>query len=271
MASRACGWCASRSASGFAWWSAERPSKRGRSVSPSVPKGPETTSACAEQRAVLPLWMSGALQLNVLCEDGSRAVLEVKKRAAAPETMNSGANVVSDSTAREGGQHYKQAGRIARPEARREAVSNSGRSGENFWRASGSYGRCAASSQVIEGLRKRHCHDKSAESRSAPRGFGFGSEPHRQGNVDDASVGTENVHNKTLQRVYKETLTGNVGRARASFYCEFEAGEKQRRAGRNDAAVADGSWEGTGSDASLGPSWGSGGKSHKADAANDAV
>ncbi|KAG8338804.1 hypothetical protein TRVL_10369 [Trypanosoma vivax] len=65
---------------------------------------------------------SGApLRLNALCEDGSRASLEAKKCAVAPETMNSGADMALDSAAEERRQHCKQAGRIAQPEAKRDS------------------------------------------------------------------------------------------------------------------------------------------------------
>ncbi|KAH8617552.1 hypothetical protein ERJ75_000365100 [Trypanosoma vivax] len=58
---------------------------------------------------------------------------------------------------------------------------------------------------------------------------------------------------------------------RTAFYCEFEPGEKQRRAAHKGVAVADGGWEGPASDVSFGPLEGNGGISHKAGAADDAV
>ncbi|KAH8611472.1 hypothetical protein ERJ75_000024300 [Trypanosoma vivax] len=116
-------------ASGVARRGAERPSKRGRPVSPGASKGPETTGTSAKKSAVLLLRANGALQFNVLCEDGPRVLLQVKKRVAAPETMGSGADMVLDSAAEENRQRCKQAGWIARQEARRKTISNSGRSG----------------------------------------------------------------------------------------------------------------------------------------------
>ncbi|KAH8613504.1 hypothetical protein ERJ75_000783000 [Trypanosoma vivax] len=64
---------------------------------------------------------------------------------------------------------------------------------------------------------------------------------------------------------------GDVGRSRAAFYCEFEAGEKQCRAACKGAVIADGVRDGAASDVSFGPSEGSGGKFHKEGTANDAV
>ncbi|KAH8604027.1 hypothetical protein ERJ75_001770600 [Trypanosoma vivax] len=55
------------------------------------------------------------------------------------------------------------------------------------------------------------------------------------------------------------------------FYCECEAGEKQRRAVHKYAVIGDGIREDTGSDVLVVPSEGSSVKSHKACAANDAV
>ncbi|KAH8614651.1 hypothetical protein ERJ75_000666000 [Trypanosoma vivax] len=202
----------------------------------------ETTGACAEQRAVLSLRASGAPQFDVPCEDGSRASLEAKKRAAAPETMNSAADMVLDSAAEESRQHCNQARPVARPEAKREAGSNSGRSSAQLRQASSSAGKRSASTQTAEGVRKRRCHHKSDGPRSAHPILGVASGPRRQTNVDGRGVGAENVHNKTPRRIRKSTRPGNVVGERAAFYCEFEAGEKQRRAAHKGTAVADGGW-----------------------------
>ncbi|CCD18732.1 hypothetical protein, conserved in T. vivax [Trypanosoma vivax Y486] len=214
---------------------------------------------------------SGAPQLDVPCEGGSRAALEAEKRAAAPETMNSAADMVLDSAAEERRQHFNQARPVARPEAKREAASNSGSSSAQLRQASGSAGKRSASTQTAEGVRKRRWHHKSDGPRSAPPIFGVASGPRRQANANGVHVGAENVHNEPLQRIRKSTRAGNVAGERAAFYCEFEAGEKQRRAAHKGAAVADGGWGGAGSGVSFGPSGGSGGKSHKACAANDAA
>ncbi|KAH8617798.1 hypothetical protein ERJ75_000340400 [Trypanosoma vivax] len=132
------------------------------------------------------LWLraNGALQLHVFCEDGSRASLEVKKRAAAPETMNSGTDMVLDSAAVERRQHCNQGDRTARPEGGREAISNSGGSATQLRPASDSAGQRAANTRAIDGARKRHCHDKNDALRSVPCSFGVGSGPRCQGNVD---------------------------------------------------------------------------------------
>ncbi|KAH8620389.1 hypothetical protein ERJ75_000069400 [Trypanosoma vivax] len=214
---------------------------------------------------------SGAPQFDVPCEDGSRASLEAKKRAAAPETMNSAADMVFDSAAEERRQHCNQARPVARPEAKREAASNSGSSSAQLRQASASAGKRSASTQTAEGVRKRRWHHKSDGPRPAPPIFGVASGPRRQANANGVHVGAENVHNETPRRIRNSTRAGNVAGERAAFYCEFEAGEKQHRAAHKGAAVADGGWGGAGSDASLRPSGGSGGKSRKADAANDAV
>ncbi|CCD19059.1 hypothetical protein, conserved in T. vivax, (fragment), partial [Trypanosoma vivax Y486] len=175
--------------------------------------------------------------------------------------MNSAADMVLDSAAEERRQRCNQARPVARPEAKREAASNSGRSSAQLRQASGSAGKRSASTQAAEGVRKRRWHHKSDGPRSAPPSFGVGSGPRRQANANGVRVGAENVHNETPRRIRKSTRAGNVAGERAAFYCEFEAGEKQRRAAHKGAAVADGGWGGAGSDASLGPSGGSGGKS----------
>ncbi|KAG8341578.1 hypothetical protein TRVL_07597 [Trypanosoma vivax] len=104
-----------------------------------------------------------------------------------------------------------------------------------------------------------------------PRGFGFGREPRRQGNLDGGSVGTKNAHDEAFRRICKETRPGDVGGGRAAFCCEFEPGEKQRRAVRKGAFIADEGWEDAGPDVSAGPPEGSSGKFHNAGAANDAA
>ncbi|KAH8615923.1 hypothetical protein ERJ75_000537500 [Trypanosoma vivax] len=111
-------------------------------------RGAETTGACAEQSAMLSLRANGAPQLDVLCEDGSRALLEAKKHAAAPETPSSGADMVFDSAAEESRQHCNQGYRAAQSVAVREAISNSGRSGAQLRRASGSTGKRTANAQA---------------------------------------------------------------------------------------------------------------------------
>ncbi|KAH8606931.1 hypothetical protein ERJ75_001424600 [Trypanosoma vivax] len=65
------------------------------------PKGQKTTNACGESNEMLQLRANGALQPCALCEDGSWALLESKKRTAVPKTMNSGADMVLDSPAEE--------------------------------------------------------------------------------------------------------------------------------------------------------------------------
>ncbi|KAH8620483.1 hypothetical protein ERJ75_000068600 [Trypanosoma vivax] len=103
----------------------------------------ETTGACTEQRAMSSPRASGAPQFDVPCEGGSRASLEAKKRAAAPETMNSAADMVLDSAAEEGRQHCNQARPVARPEAKREAASNSGRAARSFGKQAAALGNAA--------------------------------------------------------------------------------------------------------------------------------
>ncbi|KAH8618807.1 hypothetical protein ERJ75_000253000 [Trypanosoma vivax] len=122
----------------------------------------------------------------------------------------------------------------------REAASNSGRSDAQLRQASGSAGKRSANTQTAEGVRKRRWHHKSDGPRSAPPIFGVGSKTCRQANADGASVGAENVHNETPRRIRKSTRPGNVAGERAAFYCEFEAGEKQRRAAHKGAVIADG-------------------------------
>ncbi|KAH8610725.1 hypothetical protein ERJ75_001072200 [Trypanosoma vivax] len=118
---------------------------------------------------------SGAPQFDVPCEGGSRASLEAKKRAAAPETVNPAADMVLDSAAEEGRQHCNQARPVARPEAKREAASNSGSSSAQLRQASGSAGKRSASTQAAEGVRKRRWHHKSDRPRSAPPILGVAS------------------------------------------------------------------------------------------------
>ncbi|KAH8615697.1 hypothetical protein ERJ75_000558300 [Trypanosoma vivax] len=118
---------------------------------------------------------SGAPQFDVPCEGGSRASLEAKKRAAAPETMNSAADMVLDSAAEERRQHCNQARPVARPEAKREAASNSGSSSAQLRQASASAGKRSASTQAAEGVRKRRWHHKSDGPRPAPPIFGVAS------------------------------------------------------------------------------------------------
>nr|CCC50911.1 hypothetical protein, conserved in T. vivax [Trypanosoma vivax Y486] len=55
---------------------------------------------------MLSLRASGAPQLDAFCLGGSRALLEAKGRAAAPETMGSGADMVLDSAAEENGKRF---------------------------------------------------------------------------------------------------------------------------------------------------------------------
>ncbi|KAH8605499.1 hypothetical protein ERJ75_001605700 [Trypanosoma vivax] len=173
---------------------------------------------------------NGALQFDVLFENGPWALSEAKKRAAVTETMGSGADMVLDSASEEGRQHCNQPSRIAQSVARGKAVSNSGRSGARIRQASDGYEKRAANTQAAEGVRKRRCHNKSDGPRSVPCGFGVGSKPLRQGNVYGDNVGAENVHNETPRRIHKSTRPGNVAGERAAFYCCFEACERQHRA-----------------------------------------
>ncbi|KAH8606907.1 hypothetical protein ERJ75_001466600 [Trypanosoma vivax] len=154
----------SRRASGVARWSAERPSKRGRPVSPGASKGGETTRPCAGQNAMFPLRANGALKPNALRESGPWALLEAKKRAAAPETANPAADMAFDAAAEEIRQHINQACRIARSDARKKVVGNSEMAGVF---------PSASNAQAIESFRGRHCHHKSTAPRSVPNGFGF--------------------------------------------------------------------------------------------------
>ncbi|KAH8613678.1 hypothetical protein ERJ75_000735500 [Trypanosoma vivax] len=151
--------------------SAERPEGPRREGGPQLqacPKAPKTTNACAEQSAMLSRRANGPLRFNGFCEDGSRALLEAKKRAAAPEATNPWANMVLDPAPEESGQRCGQAGRVAQSEARRKAIgSSSGGGGAQLWSARGGAGKRAASTQTAEGARQRHCHHKSSEPRSA--------------------------------------------------------------------------------------------------------
>ncbi|KAH8603877.1 hypothetical protein ERJ75_001777300 [Trypanosoma vivax] len=126
-----------------------------------------------------------------------------KKRAAAPETVNSAADMVLDSAAEEGRQRCNQARPVAPPEAKREAASNSGSSSAQLRQASGSAGKRSASTQAAEGVRKRRWHHKSDGPRSAPPILGVGSGPRRQANANGVRVGAENVHNETPRRIRK--------------------------------------------------------------------
>ncbi|KAG8340976.1 hypothetical protein TRVL_08196 [Trypanosoma vivax] len=69
--------------------------------------------------------------------------------------------MVLDSATEERRQHCNQGDRTARSEAGRETISNSGRGCANFRRASDGAGKRSANAQAIEGIRKRHSHNKA--------------------------------------------------------------------------------------------------------------
>ncbi|KAG8340844.1 hypothetical protein ERJ75_000489900 [Trypanosoma vivax] len=166
---------------------------------------------------MLLLRTSGATQLDVLCEDGWRALLEAEKRATVTESMNTAVDMVLDAGVEENRIYCNQAGRVARLVARGETMGASGNSCAQFRQAGDSAGKRDDNAQSAECVHKQHCRHKSAEPRPAPRGFGFGSEPRRQWNVDGTSFETQNVHNETPQRIYKGGWPGDVGRTRATF------------------------------------------------------
>ncbi|KAG8338925.1 hypothetical protein TRVL_10248 [Trypanosoma vivax] len=95
-----------------------------------------------------------------------------QKARSSPGSNELRADMVLDSAPEESRQHCNQGYRTARSVAGREAISNNGTRCVNFRPASGSYGKRAANTKAIEGIRKRRCHHKSAEPRSVPSGLG---------------------------------------------------------------------------------------------------
>ncbi|KAH8603668.1 hypothetical protein ERJ75_000070000 [Trypanosoma vivax] len=83
---------------------------------------------------------SGAPQLDVPCEGGSRASLEAKKRAAAPETMNSAAGMVFDSAAEERRQRCNQPGRLHGPRPRERQPATAGAAARSFGKQAAALG-----------------------------------------------------------------------------------------------------------------------------------
>ncbi|KAH8609163.1 hypothetical protein ERJ75_001247100 [Trypanosoma vivax] len=103
----------------------------------------ETTGACPEQRAMPSLRASGAPQFDVPCEGGSRASLKAKKCAAAPETMNSAADMVLDSAAEERRQRCKQAWPVALPRPRERQPATAGEAARSFGKQAAALGKAA--------------------------------------------------------------------------------------------------------------------------------
>ncbi|KAH8606468.1 hypothetical protein ERJ75_001511900 [Trypanosoma vivax] len=101
------------------------------------------TGACTEQRAMSSPRASGAPQFDVPCEGGSRASLEAKKRAAAPETMNSAAGMVFDSAAEERRQRCNQPGRLHGPRPRERQPATAGAAARSFGKQAAALGNAA--------------------------------------------------------------------------------------------------------------------------------
>ncbi|KAH8617340.1 hypothetical protein ERJ75_000384100 [Trypanosoma vivax] len=213
---------------------------------------------------------NGAPQFDAPCEDGSRASLEAKKRAAAPETVNPVADMVLDSAAKERRQRCKQAWPVALPRPRERQPATAGEAARSFGKQAAALGNAAPAPKPPKAFANDAGIIKATDR--DPHLLAWASEAGRV--AKRMRTGSAWEQSMSIMRRLGEFATAHGRKCRRGtgpFYCEFEAGEKQRRAAHNGAVIADGVGDGAASDVSFGPSQRRGGKSHKADAASDAA